>query len=298
MNVDQLLMEGRPTLSFEIFPPKKDTDYDSVKLTVEKIATISPDFISITYGAGGGTSPLTATLSKDVQDQGVAALAHLTCVSSTREEIHSQLRGLRERGIRNILALRGDLPEGDSLRDGKSYRYASQLIEEIHDFGGFSVGGACYPEGHVDSRNQEEDLRFLKEKVDKGCDFLITQMFFDNSARYSFLYRMERRGIRVPVLAGVMPVTNAKQIQRICQLSGTTLPNRFRMILDRFGSDPAAMKQAGIAYATEQIVDLIANGVDGVHVYTMKKWPAIWAIKKTRCRKKRRSSFHAVRKRF
>jgi methylenetetrahydrofolate reductase (NADPH) len=157
------------------------------------------------------------------------------------------------------------------MEDGCHYRYASQLIEEIHSFGGFSVGGACYPEGHVDCESQAEDLLNLKEKVSKGCDFLVTQMFFDNSTLYSFLYRAERKGIHVPVVAGVMPVTNAKQIARICQLSGTTLPNRFRMIVDKFGSNPAAMKQAGIAYATEQIVDLIANGVRGVHVYTMNK---------------------------
>lgn len=271
MDIKEILAEGRPTLSFEIFPPKKNTDYASVKAAAEELLDIEPDFMSITYGAGGGTSPLTAALSRDVQAAGVAALAHLTCVSSSPVEIYSQLKELSSSGIKNILALRGDLPAGQSLDEAKSYRYASQLIGDIKTFGGFTVGAACYPEGHVECRSRDEDLDHLKEKVDRGCDFLITQMFFDNSALYSFLYRMEKKNIKIPVLAGIMPVTNAKQIKRICKLSGTTLPNRFRAILDRFGDRPAAMKQAGIAYATEQIVDLIANGVDGIHLYTMNK---------------------------
>lgn len=271
MKISDILGTGEPSSSFEIFPPKKNTDYASVKAAAEQIAAIAPDFISITYGAGGGTSDLTAALSRDVEAQGVAALAHLTCVSSSREEIRTQLQQLKAHGIENILALRGDLPEGFELDDSKSYRYAADLIEEIQNFGGFCVGAACYPEGHVECRNQRIDLQHLKAKVECGCDFLITQMFFDNSALYSFLYRMEKIGIKLPVLAGIMPVTNAGQIKRICRLSGTTLPNRFRMILDRFGDSPKAMKQAGIAYAAEQIVDLIANGVDGVHVYTMNK---------------------------
>lgn len=271
MRLSDLYEQDKPTLSFEVFPPKKDTEYESVLSAVQKIAGIKPDFMSVTYGAGGGTSDFTAELSKEVQNQGVTALAHLTCVSSSRDEIKEQLQRLKEHGIENILALRGDYAEGQPAADDCHYRYASQLIEEIHAFGGFSVGAACYPEGHVECESQAQDLLHLKEKVDKGCDFLVTQMFFDNSALYSFLYRAERAGIHVPVVAGVMPVTNAKQIARICQLSGTTLPNRFRMIVDKFGAHPAAMKQAGIAYATEQIVDLIANGVRGVHVYTMNK---------------------------
>lgn len=271
MKLVNLFDKERPTLSFEVFPPKKNTEFESVKTAVEEIANVRPDFISVTYGAGGGTSSYTAQLAEHVQKRGVAALAHLTCVSSTRDQIREQLQTLQACGIENILALRGDLAVGQSMNDGCHYQFASQLIEEIHAFGGFSVGGACYPEGHVDCASQAEDLCNLKEKVLKGCDFLVTQMFFDNSTLYSFLYRAERMGIHVPVVAGVMPVTNAKQIARICQLSGTTLPNRFRMIVDKFGSNPAAMKQAGIAYATEQIVDLIANGIRGVHVYTMNK---------------------------
>lgn len=270
MKLSKLLEQERPTLSFEVFPPKQDGDETSVRSAVTEIAVLRPDFMSVTYGAGGGTSAYTAELSGHVRACGVSALAHLTCVSSEKEEITAQLEALRARGVENILALRGDLAPGDSL-DGRHFRYASELVEEIHAFGDFCVGGACYPEGHVEARSQSEDLTHLKSKVDRGCEFLITQMFFDNSTLYSFLYRAQKAGIHVPVVAGVMPVTNAKQIARICQLSGTTLPQRFRMIVDKFGHNPAAMKQAGIAYATEQIIDLIANGVRGVHVYTMNK---------------------------
>jgi len=270
MKLCDLLQKARPTLSFEVFPPKQDGDASTVRAAVTEIAVLRPDFMSVTYGAGGGTSDFTADLAAHVKACGVTPLAHLTCASSGTEEILHQLETLRARGVENILALRGDLVEGER-QGARPYRYASQLVEEIRAFGGFSVGGACYPEGHLDCESQAEDLRHLKEKVEAGCDFLVTQLFFDNSTLYSFLYRAQRMGINLPVVAGVMPVTSAKQIARICQLSGTTLPQRFRMIVDKFGGDPAAMKQAGIAYATEQIVDLIANGVRGVHVYTMNK---------------------------
>jgi methylenetetrahydrofolate reductase (NADPH) len=271
MKITELLSRPRPTLSFEVFPPKKDGDYAPIRAAVEDIAALKPDFMSVTYGAGGGTSAYTGSIAAAVQGQGVAALAHLTCVSSTREDIQAQLAQLRALGIENLLALRGDLPAGASLDDPRPYQHASQLVRELSADRGFCVGGACYPEGHVESRSKAEDLDYLKEKVDCGCSFLVTQMFFDNSALYSFLYRMQAKGVYVPVVAGVMPVTNAGQIAKIINLSGATIPNRFRMILDKFGDDPAAMKQAGIAYATEQIVDLIANGVRGVHVYTMNK---------------------------
>lgn len=270
MKLSTLLRADSPTLSFEVFPPKKDSDASLVRSAVTEIAVTHPDFMSVTYGAGGGTSAYTAELAGHVQACGVNVLAHLTCVSSCKDEIHSRLTDFRARGIENVLALRGDLPEGESL-DAAHYRYAYELVEELRAFGGFCIGAACYPEGHVECAGAEEDLRNLKAKVDCGCDFLVTQMFFDNSALYSFLYRAARLGIDLPVVAGVMPVTNAKQISRICQLSGTTLPHRFRRIVDKFGHNPAAMKQAGIAYATEQIVDLLANGVRGVHVYTMNK---------------------------
>lgn len=273
MRIANLLSGGRPTLSFEVFPPKNNADSAAevrpIRQAVGKIAALSPDFMSVTYGASGGTSRHTAEIAKDIQGVGVTALAHLTCVSSTREEIGGMLDDFRNNGIENVLALRGDIPQGVALP--AHYRYAYQLIDEIRANGDFCIGAACYPEGHVECGNQAEDIEHLKQKVDSGCDFLTTQMFFDNSVLYSFLYRILAKNINVPVIAGVMPVTNARQMSRIGQLSGTTLPSRFRMILDKFGGNPAAMKQAGIAYATEQIIDLIANGVRGIHVYTMNK---------------------------
>ena len=271
MKLKDLWKEKDVTLSFEAFPPKKDSDFVSVALAVAEIARLKPDFVSVTYGAGGGTSAYTPQIAKIVQDQGVTALAHLTCVSSDRNRIHHELDALRAAGIENILALRGDYPEGYDPTAPRDYRYAQDLVQEIRAYGGFSIGGACYPEGHVECHSQAEDLVHLREKVESGVDFLVTQMFFDNSALYSFLYRARQEGITVPFLAGIMPVTNASQMTRILSLSGTTLPNRFRMILDKFRERPDAMKQAGIVYAAEQMVDLVANGVRGVHVYTMNK---------------------------
>lgn len=272
MKLSTLWKEKTVTLSFEAFPPKKDSDFDSVRFAVEQIAELKPDFMSVTYGAGGGTSAYTAEIARIVQaGHGVPALAHLTCVSSNRDRIHQELEHLKAAGIENILALRGDYPEGYDPAAPRDYRYAADLVREIKAYGGFCIGAACYPEGHTECRSQEEDLLHLKEKVDCGVDFLTTQMFFDNSALYSFLFRAQRVGIDLPVLAGIMPVTNAAQITRILSLSGTTLPTRFRMILDKFRDRPDAMKQAGIVYAAEQIVDLVANGIRGIHVYTMNK---------------------------
>ena len=270
MKISELLKQDKVTLSFEVFPPKVQDNYDSVETAALKIAGLKPSFMSVTYGAGGGTSRYTVDIASSIKAQGVNALAHLTCVSSTREEVQSVLRGLKERGIENVLALRGDIPEGGPL--AHDYRYASELIRDIREFDGdFCIGAACYPEGHVESVNKTADIEHLREKVEAGCEFVTTQMFFDNNILYNYLYRIRERGITVPVIAGIMPVTNAKQIKRICQMSGTYLPARFKAIVDRFGDNPAAMKQAGIAYATEQIIDLIANHVNGIHVYSMNK---------------------------
>ena len=270
MKIKDVWKKKEVTLSFEAFPPKKDSDFASVASAVEKIAQLKPDFMSVTYGAGGGTSRHTVNIAEDIQRTcGVPALAHLTCVSSTRDMVHDGLARMKQAGIENVLALRGDIPA-----DGKvagDYQYASQLIEDIHRAGDFCIGAACYPEGHVECANRSLDMEHLRQKVACGCDFLTTQMFFDNSVLYSFLYRMLAKGIDVPVIAGVMPVTNSRQIARACAMSGATLPARFRSIMDKFGDDPVCMKQAGIAYATEQIVDLVANGVRGIHVYTMNK---------------------------
>lgn len=269
MKIKEILAQGKPTLSFEVFPPKTEAAYESVEKAAGEIAKLKPSFMSVTYGAGGGTSRYTVEIASMIQDLGVTPLAHLTCVSSTREKVHQVLEQLREKRIENVLALRGDIPaDGVTPRE---YRYASQLIREIKEFGDFCIGAACYPEGHVESANKSVDMDYLKGKVEAGCDFVTTQMFFDNSILYSYLYRIREKGITVPVIAGIMPVTNARQISRITGMSGTYLPSRFKSIVDRFGDNPAAMKEAGIAYATEQIIDLIANGVNGIHVYSMNK---------------------------
>ena len=271
MKLSNLWKEKDVTLSFEAFPPKKDSDFDSVATAVEKIAQLKPDFMSVTYGAGGGTSTYTSQIAQIVQAQGVTALAHLTCVSSDRERIHHELDALKEAGIENILALRGDYPEGYDPAAPRDFRYAYELVKEITAYGGFCIGGACYPEGHVECLSQAEDLRHLKEKVDCGVDFLTTQMFFDNSLLYSYLYRIREKGITIPVIAGIMPVTSGSQLKRIAQMSGSYMPARFLSLVDKYGDNPAAMKQAGIAYATDQIIDLLANGIKGIHVYTMNK---------------------------
>ena len=268
MKIRDIIGKGKPTLSFEVFPPKTQETYQTVKDAALEIAKLNPAFMSVTYGAGGGTSQYTVDIASTLKEQGnMVALAHVTCVSSTREKVHQVLKELKERGIENILALRGDIPADGKVE--QDYRYASELIREIRKEGDFCIGGACYPEGHVESENKTEDILHLKEKVEAGCDFVTTQMFFDNNILYNFLYRARECGITVPVVAGIMPVTNKNQIKRICQMSGTQLPARFKALLDRFGENPAAMKQAGIAYATEQIIDLIANGVDAIHVYSM-----------------------------
>ncbi len=270
MKIRDILGKGKPTLSFEVFPPKTEDKYESVEKAAMEIAAKKPSFMSVTYGAGGGTSRYTVEIAAEIQERdGVIALAHLTCVSSTREKVHQVLKELKLRGVENVLALRGDIPQDGKVE--KDYHYASELIREIKEIGDFCIGAACYPEGHVESENKTKDIQHLQEKVEAGCDFVTTQMFFDNNILYNYLYRIREKGITVPVIAGIMPVTNVSQIRRICQMSGTYLPSRFKAIVDRFGENPAAMKQAGIAYATEQIIDLIANGVNGIHVYSMNK---------------------------
>lgn len=272
MKIKEKLAENKVHVSFEVFPPKTDAGYQNVLEATEAIAALKPSFISVTYGAGGGTSKNTVKIASHIQnDLGVSSLAHLTCVSSTKEEVRQVIGQLKEQGIQNILALRGDIPKDGTFPISNHYKYASELIADIKAQGDFCIGAACYPEGHVESEHKAEDIAHLKEKVDGGVDFLTTQMFFDNSILYNFLYRIREKGITVPVLPGIMPVTNGKQIARICELSGTILPERFRAIVDRFGDDPKAMQQAGIAYATDQIIDLIANGIRNIHIYSMNK---------------------------
>ena len=272
MKLTKLFSQNKLSLSFEVFPPKTDSVFESVKHAVEEIAKLHPSFMSVTYGAGGGTSRYTLEIAKDIkQTYNVPSLAHLTCVSSTRETVRQKIDEIREAGIENVMALRGDLLP-DSVGGTSTYRHAVDLIRDIKESGAdFCIGGACYPEIHPESPNQKEDIRYLKEKVDAGCSFLTTQMFFDNNLLYNFLYKIREAGITVPVIPGIMPITNANQIERAIKLSGSFMPQRFKSLVDKFSSSPAAMKQAGIAYATDQIIDLYANGILNVHVYSMNK---------------------------
>ncbi len=270
MKVIDIIKGEKPSLSFEVFPPKTSDNFESVMNAATEIAKLKPGFMSVTYGAGGGTSQYTADIAEAIMALGVTPIAHLSCISSTRNQIEGLLHRLRDKRIENILALRGDMPK-EGVPENMEYHYASELAEEIRDFGGFCIGGACYPENHPESKNSIEDIDNLKKKIESGCEFLTTQMFFDNNILYNFMYRLYRTGVDVPVVAGIMPVTNAAQIKRICSISGNTLPQRFLRLVDRYGENSEAMKQAGIAYATEQIIDLFANGVNAVHIYSMNK---------------------------
>ena len=274
MKITELLKTEKPSLSFEVFPPKTDLGFESVERAVLEIAALSPSFMSVTYGAGGGTSKYTLKIAQEINEKySVPTIAHLTCVSSTKETVREMVRSIKDAGVENIMALRGDIPQGmeNADRSRWDYNYAVELVRELRECGDFCIGGACYPEVHPESRNQNEDIKFLKEKVDAGCDFLTTQMFFDNNLLYNYLYKIREAGITVPVVAGIMPITNASQVERAIKLSGSHMPQRFKALVDRFGSDPDAMMQAGIAYATDQIIDLFANNVTNVHVYTMNK---------------------------
>jgi methylenetetrahydrofolate reductase (NADPH) len=274
MKIIDILKQDKMSLSFEVFPPKTETSFDSVQNATEKIAALKPSFMSVTYGAGGGTSEYTLAIAKNIKEKyDVPMLAHLTCVSSDKASVQMRIRGLKEAGIMNVMALRGDLtPELEKTDRSKwDYQHAIQLVEELKNAGNFCIGGACYPEVHPESVNQRDDIRRLKEKVDAGVDFLTTQMIFDNNLFFNFLYKIREAGITVPVVPGIMPITNANQVDRAIKLSGAFMPQRFRAMVDKFGSNAAAMKQAGIAYATDQIIDLYANGITNVHVYTMNK---------------------------
>ena len=275
MKISELLNNKALSISFEVFPPKTETGFESVKTATEEIAKLRPAFMSVTYGAGGGTSKYTLDIAKNIKQlYDVPTLAHLTCVSSTKDTVQKKIREIKNAGITNVMALRGDIPKELENEDRSrwDFRHATELIYELKCADeNFCIGGACYPEVHPESPNQNDDIRYLKEKVDAGCDFLTTQMFFDNNLLYNFLYKIREAGITVPVIPGIMPITNANQVERAIKLSGSFMPQRFKSLVDKFASSPDAMKQAGIAYATDQIIDLYANGITNVHVYSMNK---------------------------
>lgn len=273
MKIVDILNSKKVTLSFEVFPPKKQDALESIKNTAVELTQLKPDFISVTFGAGGSTQGYTADIAQAIESQGTSALAHLTCVRSSADTLNQIISNLKAKGISNVLALRGDFPkdaaEGENIFPS-GFVHASDLVSLLKKEG-FCVGGACYPEGHPESANRDADIENLKHKVEAGVDFLTTQLFFDNDMLYSFLYRLQSAGIHVPVLAGIMPITNAAQVSRMVDLSNAYIPRKLMAICDRFRNSPEAMKQAGIAYATDQIIDLISNGVRGIHIYTMNK---------------------------
>lgn len=269
MQIASLFNQNKTVLSLEIFPPKKTSPIDTIYKTLDNLKDIQPDFISVTYGAGGnaGDTSTADIASYILHNYGILPLAHLTCVNYTKQEIGQILNSLREKGIKNVLALRGDI--NPDIPPKKEFSYASELMEYIKDKGGFYISGACYPEGHVDAENIDEDIKNLKLKVDAGAQHLISQLFFDNAHYYNFIERVRRAGIKVPIQAGIMPIINKAQIERMVTLCGASLPAKFTKMMQRFEHSPEAIKEAGIAYAVDQIVDLVSQGVDGIHLYTM-----------------------------
>lgn len=272
MKIRDLITQDKATLSFEVFPPKKDTDFADVEAAALGIAAFKSDYMSVTYGAGGSTKGHTIQLAQEIQEKyDVPTIAHLTCVCASKEGIRTALADMKNAGIENILALRGDIPKNYDGQVFAEFSHASELVELIKETGDFCVGGACYPEVHPDSANKHEDIIGLKKKVDAGCDYLTTQMFFDNNIFFNFMYRIREAGISVPIIPGIMPITRRVQVKNAVKLSGCNVPERFKSIVDAFGDTEAAMRQAGIAYATDQIIDLMANGVKHIHVYSMNK---------------------------
>jgi methylenetetrahydrofolate reductase (NADPH) len=274
MKIIDIFNEKKTVVSLEIFPPKLDAPVETIYKTLDDLSDLKPDFISVTYGAGGKAKDRTIEIASKIKKQyGIESLAHLTCISATKEQIKRNFAEMRANNIENILAMRGDIPEDPDFEfpNPLQYEYAADLVAEAKKEGCFCIGGACYPEGHIDCINKIQDIKYLKEKVDKGVDFLITQLFFDNELFYRFMEEIDLAGINVPVSAGILPVLNKKQILRITKLAGCAIPPKFQRILDRYENNPAALKEAGEAYAIEQIIDLMAWGVRGIHLYTMNK---------------------------
>ena len=280
MKISEILKNNKVTVSFEMFPPKEWSKIENTKAVVREMSKAKPAFMSVTYGAAGTTSGFTTEIANEIKARGVTPLSHLTCLTSTKDKISSVINELKQNNIENILALRGDIPKDFVFPDEQHFHYAYELVNTIKEQGDFCIGGACYPEVHPESANKVEDIQYLKEKVDCGLDFITTQMFFDNDVFYNFRENCAIKGINIPIIAGIMPITNANQIKRSVELSGCKFPKKFEKIIERFGENPAAMKQAGIIYATEQIIDLMANGQNNIHIYTMKKPDVAEAIMK------------------
>ncbi|MDD4159434.1 MAG: methylenetetrahydrofolate reductase [NAD(P)H] [Synergistaceae bacterium] len=261
--------QARPTITFEIFPPKGSGDLASIFATVDALASLAPDLISVTYGAGGTSRENTVEIASQIQNSyAIPALAHLTCAGNSKDQIDPVLRTLSDNGVKNILALRGDLAEGERLKD---FSYAADLIRYIKSRYDFRIFAACYPEKHIEAYSMDEDIRCLKEKTDCGVDVLISQLFFDNELFFRFRDQARAAGIETPIIAGIMPITSASQISRMVSMCGATVPEKVQKIIRAFGHNSMAMKEAGIAYATAQIVDLLSTGVDGIHLYTMNQ---------------------------
>lgn len=268
MKVESIFKEKRPVISFEIFPPKRDTELQNIDGTLEILSRLHPDFISVTFGAGGSaTNNKTIALAKKIKEYGITPVVHLTCLNYDTGEIDELLEDLKKNGIENILALRGD--RNPNIAPKKEFLYAADLVRYIKTKGDFDVCGACYPEGHTEAGSMVADIHHLKEKVDAGASHLISQLFFDNDMFYSFLEKTKLAGIEVPIEAGIMPVINKAQIERMVTLCGASLPEKFRRIMDKYENDKEALFDAGLAYAVNQIVDLLAHDVDGIHIYTM-----------------------------
>lgn len=262
------LFKTKSTLSFEVFPPKSTTPVESIYNTIDGLAPLKPDFISVTYGAGGSSNNATIGICDAIKHKyGIEAAAHLPCINLTKEKVLSELEELKKCGIENILALRGDI--NPDIPPKEEFHYASELVAFIKEHGDFNIIGACYPEGHPQAPSMVEDIKHLKEKVDAGCSQLISQLFFDNEDFYAFREKTAIAGINVPIEAGIMPVTNRRQIERMATLCHAKLPKKFITIMEKYENNPIAMRDAGIAYAVSQIVDLIANDVNGIHLYTM-----------------------------
>ena len=272
MKITEKLMVKDQLISFEVFPPKTDSAFESIEWSVRELAAFNPDFMSVTYGAGGGTSQYTTKIASLIKNRlDTTALAHLTCASTPKDKIDSILDTLKENHIDNILPMRGDIPKGYVRPDGEYYTYACELVSHIKEYGYFDIGGACYPECHPECESLEKDIDHLKIKVDCGVDFLISQLFYDNDTYYSFLDKVRKKGVYAPVFAGIMPITNIKQVDRITCLSQTKLPKEVTDFLEKYKDSPEDLEKAGLQFAIKQINDLLANGVNGIHIYTMNK---------------------------